>query len=173
MESELVRRDWLIRVVSACQRAANSLAFASPLDRESLIGTFAATLPPAATAVEALILHGVIADVRLKASYTSVVIPASGKSERAHHVHNARIAMAVGYLACNLRRDNLSEYVVAHHVGLSRAHFSRLFTRETGLTFREYLKLLRIRTAVDLMSSRELCLQRRASGAGHARTVAG
>jgi two-component system response regulator YesN len=64
----------------------------------------------------------------------------------------------------NIRRaltfiiDHFAETITlddaARTAGLSRYHFSRLFHQETGLTFREYLRNLRVRQAKVLLADR-------------------
>lgn len=57
----------------------------------------------------------------------------------------------LGYLA-NHHKENLTERTVAAYFGYSREHFSRLFRKNTGSTFKSYLTKLRLdeaRTNMD------------------------
>lgn len=58
-------------------------------------------------------------------------------------------------MACDLASQRLSEAVsrdeVAKALGLSSTHFGRIFRKRTGMTFREFLKKLRVSKAQELL----------------------
>ena len=143
-----IRPEWLFSLVAQWQYAANTLGSGEVADRHDLVRTFCQTVPPAQTALEQLILRGAVAEIKLKAWQACRTSIQLGPT-----VEDPRIADAIAYLTNNLRNDALTEDLVALQIGLSRSHFSRLFTRSVGMPFREYLKALRVRAALSVMDS--------------------
>ena len=66
-----------------------------------------------------------------------------------------RIVRAMHYIAEHFARD-LDIPEVASHVGLSRAHFTRLFRRESGISPRCYIESCRIEEAQHLLQNNAL-----------------
>ena len=52
-------------------------------------------------------------------------------------------------------------------LGLSEAHFLRLFHRQVGTTFRRYLREIRMRRAADLLKNHTLSIKQIASDSGY------
>ncbi len=61
------------------------------------------------------------------------------------------VAKACGFIRKSALVDDINLAMVARHCGVSDGHFSRLFHRTTGLTFREYLTQVRIEHAKVLI----------------------
>jgi two-component system response regulator YesN len=78
-------------------------------------------------------------------------------------VHTAR-----AYIDAHYSSPELSLANVAHHVNLSPSHFSALFGRENGATFREYLTQVRIRHAQELLRGSSLRAFEIAEAVGYA-----
>lgn len=65
-------------------------------------------------------------------------------------IYSKQLVKAVDYIICNIHsRIYLSE--VAGHLGISHEYLSRLFRRETGSTFSEYVNRLKIQEASALL----------------------
>jgi AraC-like DNA-binding protein len=60
------------------------------------------------------------------------------------------VAAVKDFLKSSLHRDITVEDMAAR-VSLSRSHFTRLFSRETGMSPRNYLEDLRLRAALDIL----------------------
>lgn len=60
------------------------------------------------------------------------------------------------YIEDNYSREDFSFQDAAGHVNLSVPHLSRMFRREMGVTFIDYLTSVRIRKAIELLHSGEL-----------------
>lgn len=60
------------------------------------------------------------------------------------------VAEAKLYVQAHLA-DKIVASAVAEHCGLSQFHFSRLFKRETGITFNEYIAKARVSKAMDAL----------------------
>lgn len=75
-----------------------------------------------------------------------------------HQLPNSLIQHALDFIHDHLAED-LSVQAVAHAVGLSASHFSRLFRRETGYSPHEYLVLQRITRAKMLLSTTNLTIK--------------
>ena len=73
-------------------------------------------------------------------------------------------------------KDHISERIrlsdAAGAAGLERRYFSTYFHRRTGIKFREWLAILRVARAIELIRDRDLSLEqvRRACGFGDRRT---
>lgn len=68
------------------------------------------------------------------------------------------ITQAIQLVAADLKEPwSVSE--VAYRVGLSRSHFSTLFKKVTGMNFIELLYQMRLRVAMDLLTSTPMTLQ--------------
>jgi AraC-like DNA-binding protein len=66
-----------------------------------------------------------------------------------------RVVRAMHFIAEHFARD-LDIPEVASHVGLSRAHFTRLFHRESGISPRRYIESCRIEEAQHLLQNNTL-----------------
>jgi two-component system response regulator YesN len=75
---------------------------------------------------------------------------------------------ARAYIDANYASPELSLTSVAHHVNLSPSHFSALFGRENGATFKEYLTRVRIRRAQELLRGSNLRAFEIAEAVGYA-----
>lgn len=64
---------------------------------------------------------------------------------------NYLIGMAKNYIAEELGNDRLDLEMVSDHVGLSKIYFCKLFHKEEGVSFTNYLKQERIRKAKELL----------------------
>ena len=76
------------------------------------------------------------------------------------------IQIAKEYIARNLSR-NISRADVAQAVHLNEAYFSKLFTRQTGGTFKDYLLQEKMRTACRMLKSSALSVSIIASKVGY------
>ena len=76
------------------------------------------------------------------------------------------IQMAKEYIARNLSR-NISRADVARAVHLNEAYFSKLFTRQTGGTFKDYLLQEKMRAACRMLKSSSLSVSIIASKVGY------
>jgi AraC-like DNA-binding protein len=79
-------------------------------------------------------------------------IPAVPMAARfsAKDAEQPRTAKACRYVEAHLH-EKMSEAEVARCCGLSRCEFSRAFHEEHGVTFRQYLRSVRMRRAVDML----------------------
>lgn len=64
---------------------------------------------------------------------------------------NYLINMAKTYIAEELGNENLNLETVSDHVGLSKIYFCKLFHKEEGISFTNYLKQERIKKAKELL----------------------
>lgn len=91
------------------------------------------------------------------------------KLARCEHAEQATtpplIQGAITYMLENFRHDLTAEQV-ARHVGLSRAYFSDLFRRETGVPFKEYLDSLRFSHVCSALVLTEQSVRAVAESAG-------
>ena len=87
--------------------------------------------------------------------------PESGKPEDADIVRQAK-----AYIARNLSR-NISRGDVASEVHLTEEYFSRLFSRQTGFTFKDYLLNEKMNAAKKLLESSSLSISIVASKVGY------
>ncbi|MDR0706573.1 MAG: helix-turn-helix transcriptional regulator [Treponema sp.] len=71
----------------------------------------------------------------------------------------------IRFLKENLRR-NISVEEMAEVMRLSRAHFTRLFSREMGMSPRMYLEDLRLKTAMELLFKEQVSVKETASLCG-------
>ena len=72
------------------------------------------------------------------------------------------------YIEDNYSREDFSFQDAAGHVNLSIPHLSRMFRREMGVTFIDYLTSVRIRKAIELLHSGELKIYEIAGLSGYA-----
>ncbi len=72
------------------------------------------------------------------------------------------------YIEDNYSREDFSFQDAAGHVSLSVPHLSRMFRREMGVTFIDYLTSVRIRKAIELLHSCELKIYEIAELTGYA-----
>jgi len=72
------------------------------------------------------------------------------------------------YIEDNYSREDFSFQDAAGHVNLSIPHLSRMFRREMGVTFIDYLTSVRIRKAIELLHSGELKIYEIAELTGYA-----
>jgi AraC-like DNA-binding protein len=68
---------------------------------------------------------------------------------------NQHVTLGLDYLV-NFYSTQLTADEIARHVGLSPRHFSRLFAQELGMTVQEYLSILRIKKAKDLLLNSDM-----------------
>ena len=73
------------------------------------------------------------------------------RNETALKRQDSYVEKAQSYIRDNFSNDEISLNTVAKHVGLSSAHFSTVFSQETGKTFTEFLTELRMEKASDLL----------------------
>ena len=78
---------------------------------------------------------------------------------------NQHVTHGLDYLV-NFYSTRLTAGEIARHVGLSPRHFSRLFAQELGMTVQEYLSLLRIKKAKDLLQNSDMDITRIAYSLG-------
>lgn len=72
------------------------------------------------------------------------------------------------YIEDNYSREDFSFQDAAGHVSLSVPHLSRMFRREMGVTFIDYLTGVRIRKAIELLQDEELKIYEIAERTGYA-----
>ncbi len=72
------------------------------------------------------------------------------------------------YIEDNYSREDFSFQDAASHVNLSVPHLSRMFRREMGVTFIDYLTGVRIRKAIELLQNDELKIYEIAERTGYA-----
>ena len=75
------------------------------------------------------------------------------------------VQQAIAYMLENFRHD-LTADQIARHVGLSRAYFSDLFHRETGIPFKEYLDSLRFSHVCSALALTDQAVRAVAESAG-------
>jgi len=73
------------------------------------------------------------------------------KEHRTAETANHLIAMAKTYIREQLHNEQLNLDMVSGHVGLSKIYFCKLFHKEEGISFTNYLKQERIRKARELL----------------------
>jgi AraC-like DNA-binding protein len=84
----------------------------------------------------------------------------------AGRVHNVHIKCALEFMV-NFFSTNLTMEQIAGEVGLSPRHLSRLFVKEIGMTVPDYLNLLRIRKAKELLLNTDMDITRIAYAVGY------
>ena len=77
------------------------------------------------------------------------------------------ILKAFDFIKNNYALENLSAQNVAEHIGFSVNHFSRLFKKETGDTFINYLTSFRIQKACDFLRKSEKKMYEIAESVGY------
>lgn len=77
-----------------------------------------------------------------------------------------RAAQALAY-ACDLLPTTPKLQVVAEHVGMSTAAFSRYFAEKVGITFSEALRILRIERALEELERQECSIELLACRSGY------
>ncbi len=78
------------------------------------------------------------------------------RDRQTHNQYALIIHQAKAYIACHYSDPDLSLNELAAQVNLSPSHFSTVFSRETGQTFKEYLIRLRIDRAKELLRTTSL-----------------
>jgi two-component system response regulator YesN len=73
------------------------------------------------------------------------------RDSQAQNQYEAMLDQARNYIECHFHEPDLSLNDVATQVNLSPSHFSAVFSRETGETFKEYLTKLRLEKAKELL----------------------
>ncbi|MFB9327338.1 helix-turn-helix domain-containing protein [Paenibacillus aurantiacus] len=86
---------------------------------------------------------------------------------RARHAWPAPVQQAIAYMQASFNAP-ISIAQVAEAAGVSKYHFIRLFSRETGDTPLDYLTRLRIQRAAELLQSTDWVLERIAGECGFA-----
>lgn len=79
---------------------------------------------------------------------------------------NPVIEEALNYINSNMNK-NMSRTEVAHAVNLSEEYFSRLFKQETGDTFKDYILMIKMEAAKELLSNTQLSIGIIASKVGY------
>lgn len=64
---------------------------------------------------------------------------------------NTYVTTGLDYLVNSFTNSRLTIEEVSNHAGISSRHFARLFTKEIGMTVQDYLTILRIKKAKDLL----------------------
>lgn len=89
----------------------------------------------------------------LKAQLMRLTVTLLGAMSRTQSERkNGLILAAQQYINENLGNRNMSLSSVSQHIGLSEVYFCRLFRKETGITFSEYLNRQRIEKAKSLLA---------------------
>lgn len=78
---------------------------------------------------------------------------------------NAYVTTGLEYMA-NFYNAQFGIAEIAEQVGVSARHFARLFNQEMGMTVQEYLGILRIRKAKDLLHNSDMDITRIAHSLG-------
>jgi two-component system response regulator YesN len=78
------------------------------------------------------------------------------RDSQANNQHVAVTQAAKTYISDHFANPDLSLHEVAAHVNVSASHFSAVFSRETGETFKEYLTGVRIKKAKELLKTTSL-----------------
>jgi len=84
-----------------------------------------------------------------KKLYTEIVQKRSAKK-------NVLITMAKDFICANLDNEKLNLDMVSRHIGLSSIYFSKLFHKEEGIGFNNYLSLVRVNKAKELLGGTSL-----------------
>jgi AraC-like DNA-binding protein len=87
---------------------------------------------------------------------------AAGEGDR-----DPRVGRGLEYLAENAADPCVNLAVVASHVNLSKWHFDRLLTRQTGAGFRAHLTDLRMRKARELLETTSLGIKEVSARVGY------
>jgi AraC family transcriptional regulator, melibiose operon regulatory protein len=69
--------------------------------------------------------------------------------------NNPHVTQGLNYLR-NFYNTHLTVTEVAAHVGVTSRHFSRLFGQELGMTVQEYISILRVAKAKDLLANSDM-----------------
>ncbi|MCR5793461.1 MAG: response regulator [Lachnospiraceae bacterium] len=89
------------------------------------------------------------------------------KEESRLHKCSAIVKDIRAYIEKNFRREELSLIDAAEYVNLSPQHLSRIFKKEIGITFVDYLTRLRIKKAIDLFEQDDLKMYEIAERVGY------
>lgn len=81
-------------------------------------------------------------------------------------IENSAIESALKFIDKNLNK-NLSRSEIAKEVHLSEEYFSRLFKQTTGYTFKDYMMLVKMETAKELLTRTKLSVSIVASKVGY------
>jgi len=84
---------------------------------------------------------------------------------------DCRIELAVKFMERNCQR-RLTARVIADELGLSHSRFEHLFTRETGTTFREHLREIRLARGSVLLANPRLRIKEVSAECGYSTTAA-
>ena len=96
---------------------------------------------------------------------------ASGESVGEHRTTiDFRIVRAKEYIEKNFADSNLSLDELSVVSGLSRWHLSRTFKRQLSMGVREYLRKVRLASAVELLQSSALSIKEITNAVGYERT---
>ena len=77
----------------------------------------------------------------------------------------AEVAKAISYMSENLKKD-VSLTKLASVVGLHPTYFSRLFKQEMGMNFSDFMTVLRVDRAQELLKTQEMSVQEIADACG-------
>lgn len=145
----MVDQAWLKSVVEAARELLWNGA-AEATDAAGLIA--GAGLRAPRTEAERLLLIGIVADVRVKATQRGVA---------GHHSE-----AVIAYLRTHSRTCGLTRAQVAEVVGVSDSWLAHTFSRDVGVSFSRFLCDLRIADAVDLLDSGSMSVKEVAAAAG-------
>ena len=76
------------------------------------------------------------------------------------------LSLALNYLAANYSRQSLDISEVADYLHLNKSYFSRIFHEIVGSSFSEYLNMLRVQKATELLKDTNLNVRQIATAVG-------
>lgn len=90
--------------------------------------------------------------------------------ERSNNSYSKNINKALEYISDNYRKQ-ISVEMVSEHISKTPNYFSTLFKKEIGMSFSEYVNILRIKKAKELMDNSDMLLNEIAEYVGYSNYI--
>jgi transcriptional regulator GlxA family with amidase domain len=174
-----VRAGWLREVVELCQVRAD-VASDSMDDSLRAARDLLTRAPRALTAVEALILRGLAAELMLRQAIRLQFVPATAlrllqalpleprvAAAHASEGGHPKIVLALTLLAASSHVPDIRLSAIASEIQLTPSHLSRLLRRETGLGFEAHLRNARLAHGATLLGSARHSVKEVAAAVGY------
>ncbi|PWG59643.1 AraC family transcriptional regulator [Bifidobacterium catulorum] len=99
--------------------------------------------------------------------YAGPSIPRTGNEEEDKSMaRDGRVIQRIRHYVQRHYRESLSSTATAQRFGYSREHFSRIFRRYSGVTFKNYVTRVRLLVACDLLTNTDMPISRIVREAG-------